>query len=115
MASCTASTTVDPAAGLLTGVPRSTQLNDLTLEQWTEFCQWSLDYNGGPTRSCAIGGPSTVDVEACTDEYELYNADSPGYLGAAIQCRTDRQVACDTTGIISLAPSCVAAASIPPL
>ncbi|GEM_PF-6085399 len=107
---CAESATIDPTdptADVLPDVPRSTKLNDLTLDQFTQLCEWKFEYNGGASRPCADGGVlRRLDVEGCVGQYELYNPDSPGYLGAALQCVIERRRACDTTGILAEVPIC---------
>ena len=107
LGACSESTTIDPTADVLPDVPRSTKLNDLTLDQFTQVCEWEFEYNGGASRPCANGGElRVVTVARCVETYEFYGPDSPGYLGAFLQCMVERRRACDTTGILAEVPIC---------
>ena len=114
---CAESTTIDPTdptADVLPDVPLSTKIRDLTLDQYTETCEWSFEYDGGASRPCAYGSPLTENVERCVQGFELYGPGSSGYLGALLECVVEFVRACDTTGVLEVPPICAEASSVPP-
>ena len=115
LAACTTSTSADPGADVLPDVPRSTRLSELTLADWTEFCEWQFQEAGGSTgRPCAAGGPLRREIDGCLREYEVFDPESPAYLGAALQCMNEFVRACDTTGVLGQPRICLEASSTPP-